>query len=41
MLTQHCDTGVDVVQCFLGQINVANGVNRERELIRIRPVIIL
>ena len=23
MLTQHCDTSVDVVQCFLGQINVA------------------
>ena len=23
MLTQHCATGVDVVQCFLGQINVA------------------
>ena len=23
MLTQHCDTGVVVVQCFLGQINVA------------------
>ena len=23
MLTQHCDTSVDVVRCFLGQINVA------------------
>ena len=23
MLTQHCDTGVVVVLCFLGQINVA------------------
>ena len=23
MLTQHCNTGVDVAQCFLGQINVA------------------